>query len=201
MADGWTVEERRDEVPGSDDAGDGVALRWEIRRIAEGVLELSYEVVNGSSEAVLLCTPLTELRGGEAVAAPGRVYRYVDPDGVLQITKRLWHLPEDADVYRPELPMLTRVAPGGSLRESIRLAEPVVLEVPYRLNTGAKEPDPGVASGTAHAVRFSIGYFQVRDMPAAHARHGTCGPCMVVAQMILTTDPIEDDVAVKDTAA
>jgi hypothetical protein len=139
-----------------DEEDDGVTLQVAVERCDAEVLELRYRVTNGSDQAIYLTTPLTEVGDdGKLVAAPEKVYTYVDDEGVLHITKRVWPVPEGVDVYVEEVPRLTRVEAGGWFEERVVLKVPVVVRYPYRVRDD-KMTQP-ILANVGDAV-ISIGY-------------------------------------------
>ena len=101
-------------------------------------------------------TTLAERNGG---AFPReRVYAYVDPDGILQLTKRLWPLPDAMDVIFPEVPFATEVGPEQHFEERILLSLPISIDYPYGLELEEHERKPEEVLAVAGGVVFSIGY-------------------------------------------
>lgn len=164
-----------------------VTLDYELS-LSSTELVIEYKVTNGGEEPIWLTTPLASVADdGKAVADPQRVYAYLDPDGVLHVTKRMWPIPEDVDVYAPEPGFSTEVLPGRTFAETLRLPVPVEKRVGYAwLDTGGKrvqEPD-GVASAM---FSFSIEY--------------TRGPLEKAGEQVpvrLCGEPVELVVAVKE---
>jgi hypothetical protein len=108
-----------------------VVLEYELS-LFDTEFMIAYTVTNGTAASIWLTTPLTQTTAeGRVVADPQKVYAYVDPDGVLHVTKRMWPVPEDVDVYAPERPMLTELPAGAVFAETLRLPVPVPVGVPY----------------------------------------------------------------------
>ncbi|HEX7315421.1 MAG TPA: hypothetical protein VF297_15975 [Pyrinomonadaceae bacterium] len=139
---------------------DQVELDYSLGYRGDKSLELTYAVVNHLKVDVYLFTPLSEFRDQDWEPAPNRVYAHVDEGGVLQLSKMLWPVPEDVDVYMPEVPYLTRVAPGAKFSEVILIRVPVRTDLPYLFDDDEDDDEPkkGGALTTVDAVVFSIGY-------------------------------------------
>ncbi len=140
------------------DAGaDGeVVLEYEVE-LSEEMLTIDYTVINGTGESIWLTTPLTRVNEeGKVVADPQKVYAYVDPEGVLHITKRVWPVPEDLDVYAPEMPMLTEVKAGGRFGERVRVRVPVSVQYPYVPMRASEHEDQDISVITCRAFIFSV---------------------------------------------
>lgn len=136
-----------------------IGLKYAVEQIPGDGLRISYRVTNGSDRRIFLTTPLVEI-GDEAVTpSPGSVYAYLDPDGILHLTRRVWPLPDDADIYLPEVPRLTEVHAGASFEDRFDCTLPVEVRYPYRF-AGEEEPAtaPEMLTGEAYGVAFSIGY-------------------------------------------
>jgi hypothetical protein len=135
-----------------------VQLETAIGKMDSTSMEVRYRVTNGLEWPILLLTPLSQFDKDTRRGVPARVYAYVDPEGILQVTKRLWIMPGDIDVVIPEVPFVTEVLPGKAFAEMFTLALPVNVELPYLLEPEefdkAREEVFGVASG----VVFSVGY-------------------------------------------
>ncbi len=152
---------------------DEVAFECSAALDEGGRLEIHYRVVNKGAAKLYLTAPLTRLNDkGIAEADPGRVYTFMDEEGVLQVTKRLWELPENILVYMPEVPRLSLLMPGAAFEETVWLPMPVEIEYPYQWpegkpirkeggGLGAEEPEE-LKSNTA-GIAFSIGYVTETD--------------------------------------
>jgi len=113
-------------------------------------------VTNGLDAPILLMTPLPRFEGQVIKGAAARLYAFVDTDGILQLTKRLWLAPEEIGVFFFEVPFATEVGPGWAFEERIAIELPIAIDYPYRpvLEGEAKSEE----LGEAEQVAFSIGY-------------------------------------------
>jgi hypothetical protein len=144
---------------GNPNAMDGrVTLETAIGRMEGETLELFYRVTNGLECSILLMTPLPRVDVTTTRADPKRVYAYVDPDGILHLTKRLWPLPDALDVVFPEIPFATDVGPERHFEERIVLSLPIPINIPYALDLEEQEKRPEETIAVAGGIAFSIGY-------------------------------------------
>jgi hypothetical protein len=144
---------------------EGVVLDYRIDRADASGLALTYRVGNRLKRSIYLFTPLAEMGNEGIVPVPGRVYVFPDPDGIVHVTKRLWHAPEDADPYMHEVPFLTQVLPGARFEEKLSLPVPLRVEYPYRFDEyDMDEGPPEVTTASAAGLAFSIGYLLDEDV-------------------------------------
>lgn len=142
-----------------------VLLETAISRMDETSLELVYRVTNELEHTILLMTPLPRVELDTTRPAPERVYSYLDPDGILQLTKRFWPLPEEIDVVFPEVPFVTELKAGQSFEERLVLTLPIRVEIPYDLNIEELDKKPEEIAAVAGGIAFSIGYLISREVP------------------------------------
>lgn len=135
-----------------------VTIETAIGRMDQQTLELFYRVTNGLEHKILLLTPLPRAEAETTRGDSARVYAYVDPDGILQLTKRIWPVPEDLDPLFLEVPFATEVGPGQMFEERIVMGLPIQVEYPYGLDLEEQEGKPEDVVGVAGGVAFSIGY-------------------------------------------
>jgi hypothetical protein len=135
-----------------------VKLETAIGNMDRSSLELRYRVTNGLEVPILLMTPLSAFEKDTLRGVPERVYAYVDPEGVLQVTKRLWLIPDDIDVVFPEVPFATEVLPGKAFTERLVLRLPIEVALPYLLDPEEMDKPREVVAGVAGGVVFSVGY-------------------------------------------
>ena len=155
---------------------EAIVLKYAVTAIDRERLELHYRIDNGSERVLYLFTPLLEPGEEKGAPAPQKVYAFLDPEGVLQITKRLWLLPEDVDVYSPDVPLLTEVGPGRHFEESLSLALPIRIDYPY-LGAGEEEPEgePELMTAEARGIALSIGYLFGDEVPGRMESIGAPG--------------------------
>jgi hypothetical protein len=146
-----------------------LSLEYQLNYRGARELELTYSVMNNGDAEAYLFTPLTAYKEKEQdwVAAPKRIYTYVDEEGVLHLTKQLWPVPLDVDVYMPEVPFLTHLAARKKFSETVILHLPVQTDLPYEDDdddqdapAAAKKPVQNLSQ-----VVFSIGYVIPKDSP------------------------------------
>lgn len=135
-----------------------IGLKYAVEQIAGEGLRISYRVTNYSDQTIFLTTPLVQIDSEAITPASAKSYAYLDPEGILHITKRLWPIPDEVDIYQPEVPRLTEVRPGAAFEEQFSCAVPVEVQYPYRF-AGEEEPEaPETLTGEAYGVAFSIGH-------------------------------------------
>jgi len=131
----------------------------------DGTLEVFYRVSNELNSTILLLTPLSALEENVVRAAPERVYAYVDPNGALHVTKRLWPVPDALDVFFPDVPFATEVRSGETFEERLRLRLPIEIDYPYRATGGVDMGKDNGVVATARGFAFSIGYLVENEGP------------------------------------
>lgn len=156
-------------------AANAIGLKYAVEQLAGDVLRVSYRVINGSDRSLFLTTPLVSIEESAVTPSAEGVYAYLDPEGILHLTRRVWPVPDDVDIYLPEVPRLTEVRTGASFEEQLTCALPVELRYPYRF-AGQEEPatPPEVLTGEAYGLAFSMGYLM-------EARDGEDGFCRSMA--------------------
>jgi hypothetical protein len=186
---------------------DRVVLKYTATKRDDAELLLVYRVTNGSDRPIFVLSPLTRMTEEGPGPAPGRVYAFLDLEGVLQVTKRLWPVPEGVSVYLPEVPCATEVPPGKHFEERLTLKLPVWVDYPYRF-IGEEEPEEPPEEITAEptGLAFSIGYIAEGDspIPMEPAAGGTRGVFEVgygdvaQSQVLLQGETLGLQVLVKD---
>lgn len=134
-----------------------VRLQYDLRVSADNVLALRYSVHNDLNRDIFLFTPLADFRDQEFVPVPRRVYVFVE-DETVHITKRLWPVPDDVEVYMPEVPYLTRVAAGTKWDEQLNVPLPLIENYPYQFLTNPPDHDASPRTWSGTRAMFSIGY-------------------------------------------
>lgn len=131
---------------------DDVVLEYTVAAREGYSIDISYTVHNRSGSEIYLFTPLPRFDGEDWEPAPQRVYTFREGGGVIHLSKRLWQVPEDVEVYMPEVPFLTRVAEGERFSEELVLPLPLSMDRPYL------DAEVGASAVEARAMIFSIGY-------------------------------------------
>lgn len=127
-------------------------------------MELAYHILNNGQRDIYLFTPLTDFRGQDWVPISNRVYVFWDENEIAHLTKRAWPVPDEVEVFMPEVPYLTRVPTGQSFEEHLRLPLPLLVNFPYRAagEQVSAAPRKPVMRESKGAV-FSVGYFIPKD--------------------------------------
>lgn len=138
-----------------------IEFNYEVDEVSPERIEIRYWVENGLGEAIYLVTPLVEWASGGWVANKNRIYRYIDPDGILHLTKRLWPVPDEVEVYEPELPEITKLFGRDRFEERVSVELPVKIMYPYRMRYRKKAGKDNTLLGSAgvervNGVAFSI---------------------------------------------
>jgi len=138
---------------------DHVVLNYQFEKQSDKLGVLSYRVSNTSNQDIYLFTPLTDFRDGRVQAISSRVYVYWDEPHTVHLTKRIWSVPDDIDVYMPEVPMLTKLPSGKTFEEQVQLPLPLKINFPYQFaaDAGDNRTRYPVQVMTQGLV-FSIGY-------------------------------------------
>lgn len=138
---------------------DHIVLTYQFEKQSDKLGILSYRVSNASPHDVYLVTPLTEFRDGRVQALSSRVYVYWDEIHNVHLTKRIWAVPEDIDVYLPEVPMLTKLPSGKIFEEQVQLPLPLKINFPYQFAADAGDNITRYpVQKMSQDLVFSIGY-------------------------------------------
>lgn len=191
-----------------DDEQDGglVEIQTGIGKLGSVSVDFMYRVKNGLEVPILLTTPMSRYEKNVLRAAPARLYAYVDPAGILQLTKRLWIAPGDIDVVFPDVPFVTEVLPGKTFEERLTISLPVKVEIPYLLDPEEFDRKREEMRGVSAGVAFSIGYLVEEHGPLRRgAAPADSGASLAVRygvaaehQRILQGETLEMCVPVKD---
>ena len=155
-----------------------VQLEVSIVSASPGAVTVRYRARNNWNRDVYLFNRLFETAAdGKRTLDANRVYVQVD-GSTLKLSKQLFDVPEDVEVESPEVPYLTRLAPGQTYEEEIRLALPVRESYPYASSRAAQAPGEKRA---CEQLVFTLGYFSARE--ARWVR-----PATLEGQEVLATD-------------
>ncbi|MCX7112741.1 MAG: hypothetical protein NTX45_21980 [Proteobacteria bacterium] len=144
-----------------------VVLTYKFVKQSDNLGVLSYSLSNTSSQDVYLFTPLSEFRDGHIQAFPSRIYVYWDDSHSVHLTKRLWSVPENIDVYMPEVPFLTKVPAGKIFEEQLQLPLPLMINFPYQFTADVgKNMSRHPVQLMAQELVFSIGYVILENSEA-----------------------------------
>jgi hypothetical protein len=95
-------------------------------------LALEYQLANRSDGPVYVFSPLYAAdRTGAPVVDPNLVYSFVRAGDVVELQKALLRLPPWAVVEAPEVPFLTRLDKGQTLKEELKVPLPLRVHDPY----------------------------------------------------------------------
>lgn len=147
-----------DDDDDDDQDGGRVEIQTGIGKLGSLSVDFLYRVKNGLEVPILLTTPMSRYEKDVLRAAPSRMYAYVDPEGILQLTKRLWVVPGDIDVVFPDVPFVTEVLPGKTFEERMTISLPVRVEIPYLLDPEEFDRKREEMMAVSGGVAFSIGY-------------------------------------------
>src|SRR5215469_4590549 len=139
-----------------------VSLNYQVKQLDTGELDLTYEIQNRGDSDIYIFSPLTDYRGRDWVPVPNRVYVFWDGDGVVHLTKRLWTVPDDVEIYMPEVPLLSRVLAGEKFEEHVRAPLPLLVNFPYR-SEPANAPLADRAVKDSSGLVFSVGYLDSKN--------------------------------------
>lgn len=158
-------------------------LRVAVQPGASSLL-VAYEFRNRSSRTAFLFNVLhrTGASGGPE-SSPDLVYIY--PAGpAIVLAKKIYPVPADTEVERPDVPWVTRVDPGQVFREKFNVPLPLKLWTPYRLR-GVTPPPEAIAW-------FELGFFLAPDPSVAKEADGHLSvyPFDAGKQNILRVGPI-----------
>jgi hypothetical protein len=138
--------------------GNSIQLTVETRPVIEGRFSLSYSARNISGKEVYLLNRLFRAdRTGKRTIDKDKVYCAVVGDTV-HLSKRLVRVPEGTLVESPEVPYLTHLPPGASFEESLSLAVPLRVDVPYLHPAGPVEKPV-----LCRELVFTLGYFVAKE--------------------------------------
>ena len=179
----------------------GVALRAQVVALEQDRIVVSYEFRNESSATVFLFDQLwveVSPAGAFAVEA-GRAWVEVGPEETT-ISAKLVPVPEGMFVESPNIPLVTRVEPGGTRRGQLQAAIPLRTDTPYSeiaANSAGARPRP---------LWLEIGYFSPTPGGAALAEEviTTSGaglrfaPFPIDGQRVLRVGPLHEAVLAID---
>lgn len=147
-------------------------------------LHIGYEFRNRSAKTAFLFNVLhrTGLSGGPETD-PNLVYIY-QSSGSIALAKKIFPVPADVDVEKPDVPYVTRVEPGQVFRERFTVPLPLKPWAPYR---GQPAPTLGEA-----AVFFELGFFLASDPSVAKNSGGNLivYPFPAEKQIVLRAGPL-----------
>ncbi|HEX6740052.1 MAG TPA: hypothetical protein VF310_17360 [Vicinamibacteria bacterium] len=106
-------------------------------------LAFEYQLTNKSDGPVYVFTPLSAAdKTGTPAADPNLVYAFVRNGDIVEFQKALLQLPPWAVVEAPEVPFLTRLDKGATLKEEVTVALPLRVHDPYDENypNGERRP-------------------------------------------------------------
>jgi hypothetical protein len=95
---------------------------------------LSFLVVNEEYDPVFVTYPLQEYDNVGKKGDLNKVYVFLEGSD-LGVGLMLWPVPPNIDVYRPEVPLLTKVAKNSALRLTFSIPNTLKLNYPYQDQT------------------------------------------------------------------
>ena len=151
---------------------------------APDALLIAYEFRNRSARTAFLFNVLhrTGPSGGPETDS-NLVYAQQSGDSVV-LSKKIFPVPNDVDVEKPDVPYVTRVEPGQVFREKFTVPLPLKLWTPY----------PGSAAPTLPqaSVWFELGFFLAPDPSFAKQSGGhlVVYPFPTEKQVVLRVGPL-----------
>lgn len=147
-------------------------------------LLIGYEFRNRSARTAFLFNVLhrTGPSGGPETS-PNLVYIY-QSSGSITLAKKIFPVPPDVDVEKPDVPYVTRVDPGQVFRERFTVPLPLKPWTPYR-----GYPAPTL---TEAAASFELGFFLAPDPSVAKQSGGNLivYPFPTEKQIVLRAGPL-----------
>jgi hypothetical protein len=190
---GGTMQEKGKRVVSVDSVGH--RLEVEVLRADEEALDLRYSFHNGGQRSAYLFNRIySEIDAvGVFRTDRDRVYVEVGPKSVM-LSKKIFPVPQDIDVEQPVVPLATRVAPGESVVETIKLRVPLTPHTPYLRGAA---PDPQAAPQVS-TVEFELGFFVVpperehlaRAVTTSEGSAYSFGSAPAASQTILRAGPL-----------
>jgi hypothetical protein len=183
-----------------------LALSARALRVDGQTLVFEYQLTNKSEGPVYVFSPLyaADKTGAQAVD-PNLVYSFVRAGEVVEFQKALLRLPPWAVVEAPEVPFLTRLEKGQTLREEVKVPLPLRVHDPYDENY----PD-GYRPGTIAAKGWKLTVGVLADDPQQPVvRAATVGGKKLLAvgyedgfkrQVLVTSDVQPDKLQVLEPA-
>lgn len=180
----------------------GEACRLEVATAVAGTdtLILSYLFRNGSLNPVFVFNRLYKGLDDDRryKVDPNLIYVQLDGTQII-LSKKVIPVPEDVDVEKPEVPLVTYLPPQGTVQEKLTLKLPLRLRAPYT----STKPKPVLPKLDQLKFYFEIGFFasksqktqeqaakvattagealRIDPFPAAHQRVLRVGPLPAVA--------------------
>jgi len=146
-------------------------------------LLLGYEFRNRSDKTAFLFNVINRPAPDAQQALSNQIY--VQPvGGAVILGKKIIPVPSNMDVYKPSVPYVTRVEPGGVYVEKMSLMLPLRVFAPYSSGT---QVTPAEA-----AVYFELGFFLAPDPSVARESGGhlVVYPFPAEKQIILRAGPL-----------
>lgn len=127
--------------------------------VADANFTIDWTVTNNSGTPIYLFSPIGEFEANELKPKPSRVYVTVEGDKVI-LKKSLFEIPDDVDVYMPEVPFLTKVAAGDSFHEKLEIPNNLIANFPYQFAAGMAKSQK---SERTTKLQFQLGYVPHRS--------------------------------------
>jgi hypothetical protein len=143
----------------------GADLKVEIRKLDGRKLSVSYKLRNGSGGAILVFNRLYSSDSmGNIEMRPERFYIYPDGPDSLALSRRFIPVPGGMAVEDPEVPLGVILKNGQELSETVIMALPLQMDIPYG---GGKD----LKTGIFRKINFSLGVVPMReDLETARRR-------------------------------
>lgn len=151
---------------------------------APDALTVGYEFRNRSSKTAFLFN-LLHRTGPSGGPEPSTDLVYIHASGGnLVLSKKIFPVPANIDVEKPNVPYVTRVEPGQTFREKFTVPLPLKPYTPY--------PAPPAAPPNEAIVFFELGFFLAPDPAIAKQADGhlTVYPFQAERQTVLRAGPL-----------
>jgi hypothetical protein len=129
-----------------------------VTRVLDTALDISFVVANEHRDPIFVTFPLQEYDNVGAHPAEDKIYVFLR-GSLLAFGLFAWEIPENIDVYRPEVPLLTKVDGNSEIRKTIAIKRKMKLRYPYI----EQDHSGGVveAPRSFNAATFEVGYIPI----------------------------------------
>lgn len=182
---------------------DQATLQVSIVEATDKELVLRYSVHNGSSTEIGLFNRLARSAASPPKPDPSLFYSYLEGDQLI-LARWVAEPPKGVNVSLPVVPYIMRVAPGGTLEETVHVPLPIPIWDAYqhaRNNLKYDFKELKKVGQEAQRLSVAIGFFPVERPGALYSIEpdvfSTTAPGIAVAQQrIVRTAPLRQAVPV-----
>lgn len=138
-------------------------LNVSISKQSETRLAVHFILENRLAQDIYVFSPILtyDREKKKRLPDPGRLYvswQTGQNKEAIRLSRQLWPIPDQLEVYAPEVPYLTRLLPGDSLQENLSIDLPLKIDYPYMSAFNKKKHDSVPVTMTASSVVFAVGY-------------------------------------------